>query len=104
MALGNFNFDNPYVFLKVQHCNVLHNQSKTSVIIWCPNPFGIPKNETVDLLDKKAAGFNPCSVQIPFSDFKPRVKAFCQSNWQDQWSKEAHNKLCKLQPTAAVDL
>ena len=59
---------------------------------------GIPGNEQADQAAKAALTLPPVDFKLHFTDFKPLVKQFLMSQWQNEWNQHTDNKLHSIKP------
>ena len=72
-------------------------EGREIVSIWVPGHVGIRGNSATDSAAKDALD-GDISVEIPFSDLKPRTNKYILELWQSEWHEFPENKLYKIFP------
>jgi len=103
MALKGSRFDHSYIFKILKTCSELQAAQKSVAFAWVPSHVGIRGNEKVDTLAKEALDLNVTNVQIPYTDFKPKINKVIRNKWQAIWDTFPDNKLHKFQPFAGLE-
>ena len=60
---------------------------------------GILGNEIADQQAKIYLSFEPTSLNIPFSNFKPSINKYVLDQWQTPWKNSIGNQLFEIKPT-----
>ena len=100
-ALEKFIHSSPLVQEVQDWLVLLHSQRHIEVkFCWVPSHVGIRGSELADTAAKQAASSQGSrSLRVPCEDFKPLIRLFCKTKWQDQWSNLNSNfKLKSIRP------
>ena len=61
--------------------------------LWVPSHCGIPGNELADVAAKNALQNDVHDVLLPYTDYRPLVRAYVIDLWRQEWTQEPRNKL-----------
>ena len=99
LALKNYNTLDPRIVKLKTLAHSLTSTGKSVTFAWIPSHVGLDGNEMADELAKQSLTSEEISdIKLPHSDYKPKIKQFIFSEWDDNWSMETSNKLHKIQP------
>lgn len=98
-SLRQFQPTNPLIGKIREWIEFLCSNGETSIkFCWTPAHTGIMGNEMADCVAKRATSRAPIQMNLPFSDYLPRIRAGVQNKWQSQWDQETLNKLRVIRP------
>ena len=80
--------------------NYLSCKGYKIIFSYVPSHTGIKGNEIADVAAKSAS--NLSNDPIPINDISTSVRSIMIKNWQNQWSREIHNKLFSVKPNLGV--
>ena len=84
--------------LKLKY-NSLSLKGKSVVFAWIPSHVGIDGNDMADELAKESLSADVASnFKLPYQDYKHKTRLFIRSKWEEDWSKQIHNKLHHIKP------
>lgn len=99
-ALRQFEPTNPLIKKIKDWVQFLCASGETRIkFCWSPAHAGIMGNEMADCVAKRAASRVPTQMNLPFSDYLPRIRARIHNKWQSQWDQETQNKLRTIHPS-----
>ena len=77
---------------------ILVNQGKSVSLLWIPSHMGIKGNEMADEKAKEALYSEKLFLKTCFKDFNQTHRTYSKRLWQEDWDKEAGNKLRNIVP------
>lgn len=96
-SLNNKKLENPLIIKLTNRIDSL-SEHKEIFICWIPSHIGIRGNERADLAAKSALNLKPDTINIPYTDFKPKINQLIHAKWQRQWNNNTNNKLYQIKP------
>ena len=99
-SLRQFDPPNPLIKKIREWIEFLCSTGDTHIkFCWIPAHAGIMGNELADCVAKRATSRAPIQMNLPYSDYLPRIRASIRNKWQSQWDLEAQNKLRLIHPS-----
>ena len=90
-ALASGRLDNPVIRDVLYEYNAV--RGRRVAFLWVPSHCGIPGNELADVAAKNALQNDVHDVLLPYTDYRPLVRAYVIDLWRQEWTQEPRNKL-----------
>ncbi len=97
-ALSNGNVSNPLLIQVLEELTALGSLGVHIVFCWIPSHIGIKGNGKVDGAAKAASSLEVEDLPLPYSDLRPYIRKYIQSQWKLLWDTQTGNKLHKIHP------
>ena len=90
-SLQSKNVQHPTILEIIEILTYLTQVNTEVVFCWIPGHAGIQVNEKADKVAKKVIDIPTYNVQIPFSDYRPKISKYVESMFQARWNDCSHN-------------
>ena len=97
-AIAGRNLNHPQLLKFFELFTDLKADDYNIVLVWVPGHVGIRGNETADSMAKNATKEKMSRSYVPYTDVYPKVDRYVRNLWQEEWNKQADNKLFQVRP------